>query len=188
MTTRKIIAEEAVYHITQRAPGRELVFVEDNDYRSFLYSLEKTSRKYSLDILCFALLPNHLHLLIKINDENLNKAMKYLFQSYAQRFNKKYKRKGHVFCGVYRASLCCDDAYLIAASLYIHLNAYKANLVKDPFGYKWSSLPFYTNDTNSSFVNTDYVLGVINEGNKLKAMRAYKEMIEGGMKCRLNNI
>ncbi len=48
--------------------------------------------------------------------------MRYLFKRYAQWFNVKYERKGHVFCGAYRAALCCDDGHLLAVSVYIHLS------------------------------------------------------------------
>lgn len=188
MTTRKIIAPDTVYHITQRAPGRELVFVEDSDYENFLRLLESTSREYSFDILCFALLPNHLHILLRTNDDNLNRGMKHLFQSYAQRFNKKYERKGHVFCGVYRASLCQDDAYLIAASLYIHLNTYKAKIDKNPLECRWCSLAPYIKKVKYPLINTSYILDVINDRDKTEARKIYKKMIEDNSKAEVNNI
>ena len=125
MSSRKIIEAGGVYHLTQRAPGRELLFIEEADYMRFLKLLKEASQKFELDIFSFALLPNHLHILLKIKGRNLAEAMKYLFQSYAQGFNKKYKRKGHVFCGVYRAVLCKTDAQLLVTSLYIHLNPFK---------------------------------------------------------------
>ncbi|RKY33580.1 MAG: hypothetical protein DRP68_01960 [Candidatus Omnitrophota bacterium] len=177
MTREKIIVEEGVYHITQRAPGRELIFLEDNDFLSFLGILKKTSSKFSIDILCFALLPNHLHILLKIRNRNLGEAMKYLFQSYAQRFNKKYQRKGHVFCGVYRASLCRDDAYLLTASLYIHLNPYKAGLLKNPFRYKWYSLHPYVNEIKDAFIKVDYILNIINDQDRENARQLYRKFI-----------
>jgi putative transposase len=92
MLTRKILVEDGVYHVTQRAPGREIIFVEDKDYLRCLYLLKETAKEFNLDILCFALLPNHLHLLLKTKNKNLDKAMKYLFQRYAQWFNKTYYR------------------------------------------------------------------------------------------------
>jgi len=188
MTTKKIIAQDAIYHITQRAPGRELVFVEDSDYTNFLHLLENTSREYLFDILCFALLPNHLHILLKTNEENLNQGMKHLFQSYAQRFNKKYQRKGHVFCGVYRASLCQDDAYLIAASLYIHLNTYKAGIDKNPFECRWCSLAPYIKNVKYPLIKTSYILDIIDDKDKTEARKIYKKMIEDNSKIELKTI
>ena len=175
MITRKIIVEDGIYHITQRAPGREIIFVEDKDYLRFLHLMKETAKNFKIDILCFALLPNHLHILLKIKDKNLDKAMKYLFQRYAQWFNKKYQRKGHVFCGVYRAALCQDNDYLIAISLYIHLNPLKAKLAKNVFSYKWFSLRVYLDPSKKSFINTEYILSIM--GEKKRARKIYRDLV-----------
>jgi putative transposase len=188
MHTKKIIIKDGIYHIVQRAPGKELIFVEDKDYLNFLALLKETSHKFSLDVLCFALLPNHLHILIKTQKENLDEAMKYLFQSYAQRFNKKYQRKGHVFCGVYRASLCQDEAYFIVVSLYIHLNPYKAGLISDPFKYKWYSLHPYIRKIKDTFIKVNYILEIINEKDEEKARNTYKKLLEENIGIDYRNI
>lgn len=171
----KIIYEGGIYHITQRAPGEELLFHEENDYISLLYLIKKYAKDFKLSIFCFCLMPNHLHLLLKINESNLSEAMKSLFTAYAMRFNKKYERKGHVFCGVYRASPCLDDAHLISASLYIHLNPQKAGIVDDACTYLWSSIAAYINSQHSSFLNRDFILGILSE-DLSKAASLYKEM------------
>lgn len=173
----RIIFEGAIYHITQRAPCRELVFVEDSDYLKYLYILKKTTKKFNLDIYCFILMPNHLHILLKINKKNLSQAMKYLFQTYAIYFNNKYNRKGHVFCGRYRASLCNDDNYLLAASLYIHLNPYKAGLIQQYDDYRWSSLSLYAKRSKKTFVKFKEVLLLLNADIK-KARQNYNNMLE----------
>jgi len=178
LTTRKrIVYPGAIYHITQRAPGRELVFVEDGDYLKFLSILKETVKKYNLDLFCFSALPNHLHMLLKINKENLSKAMQYLFQTYAFYYNGKYIRKGHVFCGRYRASLCNDDTYLLAASVYIHLNPYKAGLTEDYKDYRWSSLLLYTDRSKKTFVDFRDILLRLDDNIK-KARKKYTEILE----------
>ncbi|MCF7916214.1 MAG: transposase [Candidatus Omnitrophica bacterium] len=177
MTNAKIFVEDGIYHITQRAPGRELLFVEENDYLKFLYLLKQTAKNFNLSILCFSLLTNHLHILTQIKKKNLDKAMKNLFQSYAQYFNKKYQRKGHVFCGAYSASLCDTDEYLIVSSLYIHLNAYKAGIVKSPFLYRWHSLDLYIKPIKKSFIDNNLILELI-DSNHQNTRKIYKELIE----------
>jgi putative transposase len=178
MTNKKVFVEGGVYHVTQRAPGKELLFLEEGDYLRFLYLLKQTAKDFDLSILCFSLLTNHLHILTQIKKKNLDKAMKKLFQSYAQYFNKKYQRKGHVFCGTYGASLCDSDEYLLVASLYIHLNAYKARIVKSPFFYKWHSLDLYTKSIKKGFINNNLILNII-DLNYQNACKIYKELIEG---------
>jgi putative transposase len=177
----RIIFEGAIYHITQRAPGREILFVEDKDYLQFLKLLKETAKKFKLDLFCFSLLPNHLHLLLKINEENLSKAMKNLFERYADYFNKKYERKGHVFCGRYRASLCNDENYLIAASVYIHLNPYHAKLCEAFSDWRWSSIDLYIKPIKESFVNFKEILSLL--GSSLeKARERYMELLKESVK------
>ncbi len=158
---QRIVYENAVYHITQRAPGREIIFVEDGDYFYFLKILKQTTHKFSLDIFSFALMPNHIHLLLRIKEKNLSSAMKNLFEKYALFFNKKYQRKGHVFCGRFRASLCNDSGYLMAVSIYIHLNPFKAGLSKNLEDYRWTSLDLYTKGSIVSFVDPTPVLSIL---------------------------
>lgn len=187
MIGRKNIIAGGVYHITQRAPGRELLFLEKTDYLRFIFLLKKIKKYFNLHVFCFSLLPNHLHLFIKIEEANLDKAMKRLFQSYAQYFNKKYQRKGHVFCGVYRASLCSRDDYLITASIYIHLNGYKANLAESPFVYKWHSLDIYIKPVKSSFIDEKNILDILSL-NPENARRIYRRLIEDACGIEYTNI
>lgn len=192
MTTRKIIVEEGIYHVTQRAPGREIIFVEDVDYLRFIHLMKEVSKNFKIDILCFALLTNHLHILLKTKEKNLDKAMKYLFQSYAQGFNKKYERKGHVFSGAYRAALCQDDKYLITASLYIHWNPLKAGLTKDVFNYRWFSLDVYVRPIRNSFVKAGLILNILageeGESGEEKGRFIYKNLIRDIAVLKLENI
>jgi len=180
MINKKIIIKGAVYHITQRAPGNDKLFLEDSDYLKFLWLLKRASLLYKLDVASFVLMTNHVHILARINNKNLDCSMKYVFQRYAQYFNTKYHRKGHVFCGVYRATLVDSKRYLLTASLYIHLNPYKAGLVGEPLDYRWSSItPFYVN-IKKTFLKPDIVLDVLDcKSSKVKRF-LYKKIIDEG--------
>ncbi len=179
MPNRKIILEEGIYHITQRAPGKELIFIEKADYLTFISILKQVSKKFNLTIFCFSLLSNHLHILTQIKERNLSQAMQELFKRYAQIFNIKYERKGHVFCGRYRAASCNDDRYFLIISLYIHLNAYRAGMTDSPFKYKWHSLDVYIKKIRSSFVNPKLILDGIFANDTVKAKEIYKNLIKG---------
>lgn len=183
----KVISAGEIYHITQRAPGKEMLFVEDSDYLSMLALLKEKAKEFNLGIFTFCLMPNHFHLLLKINEPNLSEAMHSLDTTYGIRFNMKYRRKGHVFCGVYRASICLDDVHLIGSSIYIHLNPQKAGIVKDALGYRWSSASLYANPGIKSFVESDFILRMINEDLK-EASRFYKRMLIDSSRVDYENI
>ena len=180
---KRIIFEGATYHITQRAPGKEYVFLEDNDYLYFLKILKSTSQKFHLQIFSFVLLPNHLHLLLQITQKNLSVAMKNLFERYADYFNKKYQRKGHVFCGRFRASLCNDETYFLAISVYIHLNPYRAGLCEDFRDYRWTSLHLYIDRAPATFITFEKILSLLDKDPQ-KARQQYIEMLTNSMKLK----
>lgn len=173
---KRIIFEGAIYHIIQRAPGNELVFLEDGDYLYFLKILKKAVQDFDLVLFAFALLPNHVHILLQIKKPNLSLAMKKLFERYAQYFNKKYQRKGHVFCGRFRALLCQDDVYFLILSVYIHLNPYRAGLCEDFKNYRWSSIHLFTTESESSFVKPEKILFLLNKDLKV-ARQQYSDML-----------
>ena len=102
--TRKLNTPDLVYHITQRAAGKEPLFIEESDYLFMLGMLKEISQNHALRIYAFCLLPNHLHLLFSTLKGNLYDAMRDLFSRYAMRFNRKYERKGHLFGGTLQAS------------------------------------------------------------------------------------
>ncbi len=174
---QKLIVENGLYHVTQRAPGREMLFLEKADYLYFLHLLKETSKKFNVDVYAFALMPNHLHLFVYLNEKNLDKAMQKIFQRYAIYFNTKYFRKGHVFCGAYRCAFCNDERYALVASLYIHLNPFKAGLAKDLQGYRWTSLDVYLNPKIKSFVQNDKILKLL-DPDKEKAAAIYTNILK----------
>lgn len=178
--TRKLNAAGLVSHITQRAAGKEPLFLEDDDYLSMLGLLKQIAEKYRIEVYTFCLMQNHVHLLFRPGEENLYDAMRDLFSRYAVRFNHKYERKGHLFGGPYRQAVCLDDTYLLSASLYIHWNPARAGLVSDPLRYRWSSCRLYCEENAPvSFVKPDFILGLLS-GAKGKTKKKYHLMLNRG--------
>lgn len=178
--TRKLNAPNLVSHITQRAAGKDSLFLEDSDYLFMLGLLKEVAYNYSLTIYAFCLMPNHIHLLFSPRKDNLYDAMRDLFSRYAMWFNKKYERKGHLFGGPYRQALCFDDSYLLAASLYIHLNPVRAGLVDIPLDYRWSSCKLYCDqDAPKSFVDPSLILSLL-PGPDGDRKRQYLLLLEKG--------
>jgi len=65
--------------------------------------------------------------------------MKQLNGLYAQRFNQRHKRVGHLFQGRYQAILVDKDNYLLELCRYVVLNPVRAKIVKDPKDWRWSA-------------------------------------------------
>lgn len=174
---RKLTHPNLVSHVTQRAAGKDPLFIEESDYLFMLANLKDISKKRSLDIYAFCFMPNHVHLLLSPRIVGLQESMRDLFSRYATWFNIKYERKGHLFAGPYRQSVCLDDAYLLAASLYIHMNPVHSGLINDPTEYRWSSINLYHNEIASSFIRPGFVLRLLSSDNK-KQRHIYRNLLE----------
>jgi len=178
---RKITSLNLVSHITQRAAGNAPLFLEDSDYLFMLSNLKEVSLKRSLDVYAFCLMPNHMHILLRPRGAELQEAMRDLFARYAMVFNRKYERKGHLFGGPYRQAVCLDDSYLLAASLYIHMNPARAGLVTDPRDYRWSSIKLYHDlIAPPSFVKPSFVLGLLAKERK-KQKEIYSKLLDNSI-------
>jgi len=177
---QKLNVPGLVSHITQRAAGKEPLFLEDSDRLYMLGLLKDVSLKQSVNVYAFCLMGNHVHILLSNQEENLYDAMRDLFSRYAMWFNKKYERKGHLFGGPYRQAVCLDDGYLLAASVYIHLNPVKAGLVSAAEEYRWSSVRLYCEEgAPESFVDPHFILHILaRESGKGKEI--YRDFLNRG--------
>ena len=178
---RKLTIPDIVSHITQRAAGKEPLFLEDNDYLYMLENMKDITQKRFLDVYAFCLMPTHVHILVSPRGDELQEAMRDLFSRYAMMFNRKYERKGHLFASPYRQAVCLDDSYLLTASLYIHMNPVRAGLVTDPRGYRWSSVKlFHDHSAPHSFVKPDFVLRLLGQDDS-KRKNIYANLLEKSM-------
>lgn len=98
-----------------------------------------------VDIVCFCIMPNHFHLLLRERkDGNISIFMHRILVSYAKYFNLKYQRRGHVFENKFNSKLLADNKYLLRASSYIHLNPKDVRgFNKKEYLYNWSSFQDY---------------------------------------------
>ena len=153
-----------VSHITQRAAGKEPLFLEQGDNLHFLALLKENAAKFNLVYYAFCLMPNHVHLLLKPLEANLAQAMHSIFTGYASYFNRKYQRRGHLFGGRYRQALCLAPDYLLAASVYIHLNPVRAGLAETATSYPWSSVALYCEQPRQkSFLEPGLILSLLDD-------------------------
>ena len=186
--TRKLNAPNIVSHITQRAAGREPLFLEETDYLIMLSLMKEISKNYELNIFAFCLMPNHIHFLLSQGQKNLYDAMRDLFSRYAMKFNRKYERKGHLFGGPYRQAICMDETYLLAASIYIHLNPVKAGLSTEPLAYRWSSCRLYSEDNSpNAFIDPAFILGLLSE-NIVERKARYRKLLNKGGELKTDHV
>ncbi len=131
--TRKarIDAPGAVYHVITRGITWDPIFHDDVDRESFIYRANTVFTGAKASCYAFALLRNHVHLLLRAGTLPLSCIMGRLLTGYSVSFNKRHKRSGHVFQNRYKSILCEEEPYLLQLVRYIHLNPLREDAVAD---------------------------------------------------------
>lgn len=129
----------AIFHITARGNRRQPIYLDELDYRRFLILLGEVAKRFGFRIHAYCLLPNHFHLLVELQGENLSAGMQYLNGQYAQYFNRRHGYDGHLFQGRFHSVFVQSEAHLLELYRYIVLNPVRAGLCRHPAQWPWSS-------------------------------------------------
>lgn len=150
----RIEFENALYHVTSRGNGRQILFHTDEDRQRFLTQLQDNLESYGVVLSAWVLMTNHFHLVVKTPRGNLSRFMQRLNSSFSLYYRYKHGKPGHVLGGRYKARAIEEDEYLLAVTRYVHLNPVKtremeqraaAERVQYLEAYPWSSYPGYVN-------------------------------------------
>ncbi len=169
----------AFYHVTSRGNQRESIFWDDRDRRQFLAILKRTNERYKYFLHAYVFMDNHYHLLIETPHANIKQIIN---TSYTVYVNRRHKRAGHVLQGRYKAFIVDKENYLLELSRYIHLNPVRANMVKGPEEYKWSSYRDYMDEEKRNTLtdrdDTPYHFSKVTS----TAIEKYKEFVNDGIR------
>lgn len=170
----------AFYHVIARGNRRQRIFEQEADFKIYLSYLSEYKNKYSFFLYAYALMRNHVHLLVEVQEVSLSKIMQVLQFRYTRYFNRRYGQVGHLFQGRYKAILCDRDAYLLELVRYIHLNPVRVGLVKLPEEYLWTSHLSYVGKRGDDIVDSKFVLSQFGK-NRRDALRGYRKFILDGL-------
>lgn len=129
----------ACYHIMARGNEQSIIFIDARDYGRFIGLLAKVAARFSIVVYAYCLMPNHYHVVCRTSGANVSAALAYLNGVYAQWWNYRHGRCGHVTQGRFKAQLVQNDAYLRVVCRYVLDNPVRAGLVAEPQGWAWSS-------------------------------------------------
>lgn len=206
MPSKNIIkdyVENGYYHIYNRGVEKRTIFLDEQDCIVFLHYLKlylspieelkqidlpglrvlkfiQLNLSQEIDLLAFALMPNHIHLQIKQKtSRGIVKLMKRLTTAYVMYFNRKYERVGSLFQNRYKAALIETDGYLLHLSRYIHLNPSKIDNGKINFR-DFSSYPYYLGQKNASWMKPQEILSYFRTAQRrdLKDILSYQSFVE----------
>ncbi|MFA5349763.1 MAG: transposase [Candidatus Omnitrophota bacterium] len=157
--TARTTIQNGCYHIITRGNQKQSVFLEPYDYEKYLNFLTKYKKKFKFKLYCFCLMPNHIHLIIELNNPSiLNRIMRGLNLSYSQYFNFKYKKVGHLWQDRFKSKIIEKDAYLLECINYVESNPIRASLVSHINEYRWSSYNLKRTNANNELIDTIFSL------------------------------
>jgi REP element-mobilizing transposase RayT len=95
--------------------------------------------RHGWSCLAYCLLSTHIHVVVGTPRPNLGVGMQWLLGPYAQTFNRRHEREGHLFGGRFYSTRIRSESHLVAALAYVALNPVRAGLVGSPEEWRWSS-------------------------------------------------
>jgi putative transposase len=139
-TGPRLLIEDACYHIIIRGNHKQTTFFDKNDYEFYLSRIRMYKYRFAFSLYGFCLMPNHIHLLGEPRETHcLSKFMHGLSRSYTNYFNQRYDKVGQLWQGRFKSKVILKDRYFIDCLQYIENNPVRANIVKSPVDYVWSS-------------------------------------------------
>ena len=129
----------AVQHVYARGNAKQLIYLDDVDRSRYLSLLAQAVERYRWRCLAFCLMDNHLHLLLETPLPNLGSGMQRTHGLYAQSFNRRHDRSGHLFQGRFGSVAVRSDAQFLMTVRYIARNPVEAGLCHDAAEWPWSS-------------------------------------------------
>jgi putative transposase len=174
-------------HIVQRGHNRAACFLEPSGFELYLGLLSELRGDFSCRIHAFALMTNHLHLLLTPDQEGgASELMRHVNLRFVQAMNRRYGRTGSGFEGRFWSSVVETSNYLLACQRYIELNPVRAGIVRRPEQYRWSSYGANAYGEPCPFVepHAEYLaLGRREEGRRAAYRGLFAQSIDDAQLC-----
>jgi REP element-mobilizing transposase RayT len=164
------------------------IFTDDTDYRRFVYFLGDTVEACSLECLNYCLMPNHYHVTLLPTGCNLSESIRRLNSLYAQWWNRRHGRVGHVFQGRFKDQTVDRESYLLALSRYVVTNPVRAQLVRAPHEWPWSSYSATVGSASCpAFLNLTPTLALFGEGDTSALQVRFRDYVHDSVDERITD-
>lgn len=162
------------HHLYNRGASGRKLFSCDQDYHDFIWRLVKYKEKYSVSILAYCLMPDHYHLFVRQNTDDLliGKMIGGLMNSYTKSIHSKYGHSRPVFDGTAQSNLIADDTQFLWLVKYITLTPVREKLVSRPEDWGYSSIHEYLGYRKIQLTDIDETMA------RLKSINGIREFLE----------
>lgn len=176
----RIKSEQSIYHIIVKSISEVKLFKDNKDKDRYLEYIKKYQEMFNFKLYVFCLMDNHAHFIIDANGADISKIMHGINQSYAQYFNRKYSRHGHLFQDRFKSIIVNSERQFITLTLYIHNNTKDLmGKIKSIDEYIYSSLGVYLGKFDDRFkiLDTSFLISQFRL-NYVKFVSHYKYMMK----------
>ena len=135
---RAFLPPQGTYHVTSCGAGGARIFRSASDFRFFLALLASVVDGFAWFVHAFCLMNTHYHVVLHARRDNVSRGVHRLNGVYAQSFNERYGRRGHLFGDRFAAWLIESDEHLSNACRYVLLNPVRAGLCERSDEWPWS--------------------------------------------------
>ena len=180
----RLDAPGTLHHVIFRGIERGAIFQDDRDRGEFVRRIRELAKSTGTTFYAFAMMTNHVHLLLKSGPTGLSTFMRRLLSGYAQYYNRRHQRVGHLFQNRYKSIICEEEAYFSQLVAYIHLNPLRAGLVStldELASYLWCGHSVLMGKQVCDWLDRDYSLQFFGSSED-SAKNAYLKFLESEMK------
>ena len=134
---------DGTFHVTARGVAESSIVRDDFDRTAFCELLSRTLGRFAWRCDAYCLMTTHFHLVIATRRTSLSDGMHWLSGIYAQRFNLRHERRGHLFENRFSVRAVRDEAHWREACRYVFDNPVKAGLCEKASDWPWSGGMFW---------------------------------------------
>ena len=171
---QRLIFSGSYYHVLTRGNDRKQIFNKPADYLVILSIIRKYREKCRISITNYCLMPNHLHLLVFIEEGgDLSKFMKMILQVYANYHRKEYNSAGFLYQNRFKSLLIEKGSYLMECARYIERNPLRAGLADNISSWIWSSFSYYAKGIKDGIISKENLAFTAIAGSRKARQEAY---------------
>lgn len=134
----RTLLPDGLFHVHSLGVADTVIYRDNEDRRSWLQIFNAAVRRYRWQIHVLTLMSTHYHFVLLSECDRLSRGMQWLNGVYAQNFNRRYKRKGHLFGDRFASWVIDEDEYFLAACRYVANNPVRAGLCEHAWEWPWT--------------------------------------------------
>jgi REP element-mobilizing transposase RayT len=135
---RSFLPEYAFFHVTSRGTGGVPIFVDDVDRLRLRGLIHLLPPRFGIRCIVWCFMTTHYHGVFEGWRDDLSQMMQRLNGRYAQEFNERHDRRGHLFEARYSSWVVRDEEHLEATCAYVLANPVRAGICDSVDEWPWS--------------------------------------------------